>query len=91
MTPGLGPSIGNPHPGYGLRIRFDSKALDLASADYSCPCGQAEDTVGYADVQALAVRYARHRRDDCPIPEVREAAARHYAALQHSMTKRRRK
>jgi len=89
---GLGPTIGNPHPGYGLRIRLDSgKAKTLAAGDYSCPCGQAEDAVGYAEVEALAVRYARHRRDSGPIPAVREAAARQYAALQNSLSKRRRK
>ncbi|MEW1867006.1 hypothetical protein AB0420_02210 [Streptomyces caelestis] len=91
MTPGIGPSIGNPHPGFGLRVRFDSKALDLVSADYSCPCGRAEDAVGHAEVQALVVRYGRHRRDDCPIPAIRAAGAREYAALQHSLSKRRSK
>ncbi|MFF9088609.1 hypothetical protein ACF1BE_19695 [Streptomyces sp. NPDC014991] len=91
MTTGLGPTVGSPHPGYGLRVRFDSKALDLAAADYMCPCGRAEDAVGYDAVQQLVVRFGRHQRDDCPIPEIRTAAARHYAALQHSLSKRRRK
>ena len=89
---GLGPTVAIPYPGYGLRVRLDShKARDLAAADYSCPCGRAEDAIGYAEVEALVIRYGRHRRDDCPIPEVRAAAARQYAALQHSMSKRRRK
>lgn len=88
---GVGPTIGGTQPGFGLRIRFDSKALDMASADSSCPCGYAEDAVGFAEAQALVVRYGRHRRDDCPIPAVRAAGAREYAALQHSLTKRRRK
>ena len=90
---GLGPTIceGRLWPGYGLRVRFDSKAKDLATADFSCPCGHAEDAVGYGEVAALVIRYGRHCRDDCPIPEVRERAARHYAALQHSLNKRRRK
>jgi hypothetical protein len=87
---GLGPTIGNPHPGYGLRVRLDHpKAKTLAAGDFMCPCGHAEDAVGYAEVEALVIRYGRHRRDDCPIPEIREAAARQYAALQHSMSKRR--
>lgn len=89
---GIGPTIGNPHPGYGLRVRLDSnKAKSLASGDYSCPCGHAEDAVGYAEVELLAVRYSRHRRDECPIPEVREEGARQYAALERSMKKKRRK
>jgi hypothetical protein len=86
---GLGPTIGNPFPGYGLRVRFDSKARDLASADFTCPCGLAEDATGYAKVHALVVRYGRHRRDECPLPEIRAAGAREYAALQHSVSKRR--
>lgn len=89
---GIGPTIGNPQPGYGLRVRFPpGKAKTLAAADFTCPCGHAEDAVGYAEVEALAVRYSRHRRDDCPIPEIRAAGAREYAALQHSLTKRRKK
>ncbi|WP_405911334.1 hypothetical protein OG529_04210 [Streptomyces longwoodensis] len=86
---GLAPTIGNPHPGYGLRVRFDSKAKDLASGDFTCPCGHAEDAIGHADVEALVIRYGRHRRDECPIPEVREAGARQYARLQQSLSKRR--
>jgi hypothetical protein len=90
---GLGPTIceGRLWPGYGLRVRFDSKAKDLVTADFSCPCGHAEDAVGHAKVAALVIRYGRHRRDDCPIPEIRAAGAREYAALQHSQSKRRRK
>jgi hypothetical protein len=90
---GIGPTIceGRLWPGYGLRVRFDSKAKDLASADFSCLCGLAEDATGHREVQALVVRYSRHRRDDCPLPEIREAGAREYAALQHSLSKRRRK
>lgn len=89
---GIGPTIGNPRPGYGLRVRLDSpKAKSLASADFTCPCGHAEDALGYAEVEALARRSQRHKRDDCPIPEVRALAARQYEALQQSMSKRRRK
>lgn len=87
---GLGPTIGNPRPGYGLRVRVtDPWSGGIVAGDYSCRCGLAEDATGLADVSALAVRYARHQRDDCPIPEIREAAARHYAALQQSLSKRR--
>jgi hypothetical protein len=87
---GIGPTIGNPRPGYGIRIRLDShKAKSLASADYSCPCGHAEDATGYAEVELLAIRYGRHRRDECPIPEVRQEAARQYEALKRSMKKKR--
>jgi hypothetical protein len=89
---GLGPTVGNPWPGYGLRVRLDSnKAKSLASADFNCPCGHGEDAVGYEQTEALVIRSARHQRDNCPIPDVREAAARRYAALQHSLTKRRSK
>jgi hypothetical protein len=89
---GIGPTVGNPHPGYGLRVRLDSnKAKSLASGDFNCPCGHAEDAVGYAEVESLVIRYGRHRRDDCPIPEIRAAATRQYAALQQSMKKKRRK
>ncbi|NJP71925.1 hypothetical protein [Streptomyces sp. C1-2] len=89
---GLGPTVGNPWPGYGLRVRLDHpKAKSLAAADYSCPCGRAEDAVGYAEVEALVVRFGRHQRDECPLPEIRAKAARHYAALQQSLSKRKRK
>jgi hypothetical protein len=90
---GLAPTIceGRLWPGYGLRVRFDSKAKDLAAADFSCPCGHAEDAVGHTEVETLVIRFGRHQRDECPIPEVRAAAARHYAALQQSLNKRRRK
>lgn len=88
---GVGPTIGNPHPGYGLRVRLDhAKAKSLAAGDFTCPCGLAEDAVGYAETEHLVVRAQRHRRDACPIPEVRKQAARQYAALQRSLAKRRR-
>ncbi|MEV0525998.1 hypothetical protein AB0I66_21415 [Streptomyces sp. NPDC050439] len=90
---GLGPTIGNPHPGFGIRVRLDNPwgARALAAADFTCPCGHAEDAVGYAATEHLVIRAQRHRRDDCPIPEVRDLAHRQYAALQHSLTKPRRK
>ncbi|MEV5953757.1 hypothetical protein AB0M11_08260 [Streptomyces sp. NPDC051987] len=89
MTTGIGPTIGNPSPGYGLRVRLDNhKAKSLASGDFVCPCGLAEDAVGYAETEHLVIRAQRHRRDGCPIPEVREQAARQYAALQSSLSKR---
>ncbi|MFE6889147.1 hypothetical protein [Streptomyces sp. NPDC057694] len=49
---GLGPTIGNPHVGYGIRVRLDNaKAKSLAAADFTCPCGHAEDAVGYAEAE----------------------------------------
>ncbi|MFI1677010.1 hypothetical protein [Streptomyces sp. NPDC020607] len=89
---GLGPTIGNPHPGYGIRVRLDNaKAKSLAAADFTCPCGHAEDALGYAETEQLVIRAQRHRRDSCPVPEVREQAARQYAALHRSLTTNRRK
>ncbi|MEV6836802.1 hypothetical protein AB0N17_20220 [Streptomyces sp. NPDC051133] len=90
---GLAPTIGGSRSGYGLRVRLDNPwgAKALAAGDFRCPCGHAEDAVGHAETEALAVRYARHQRDECPIPEIRERAARHYARLQQSLSKRRRK
>ncbi|MGW1587288.1 hypothetical protein [Streptomyces sp. NPDC002386] len=89
---GLGPTIGGTRPGHGLRVRVtDPWSGGLVAGDYSCPCGLAEDVTGTYGVEALVVRYGRHRRDECPIPEIREAGAREYAALQHSLSKRRRK
>lgn len=89
---GFAPTIGDPRPGYGLRVRVTNVwAGGLVAGDYSCPCGLAEDATGLSDVTALVIRYGRHRRDECPLPEVRQAGAREYAALQHSLTKPRRK
>ncbi|WP_327671883.1 MULTISPECIES: hypothetical protein [unclassified Streptomyces] len=89
---GLGPTICNPRPGHGIRVRLDNaKAKELAAADFTCPCGHAEDAVGYFESEQLVVRAQRHRRDSCPIPEVREEARRQYAALHRSLTKPRRK
>ena len=74
---GCGPTIGSPSPGFGLRIRLDhAKAKSLAAADFACPCGRpSEDALGYDAVEALVIRAERHMRDDCPLPEVRAAAA----------------
>lgn len=74
---GIGPTIGNPNPGYGLRIRLDhAKAKSLASADWACPCRRpAEHAVGYDEVQQLVIRAERHSRDECPNEAVRAAAA----------------
>lgn len=89
---GLGPTVGNPRPGFGIRVRLDNvRAKSLAAGDFTCPCGLAEDAVGYAETELLVIRAQRHRRDHCPLPEVRAQAARHYAALHHSLTKNRRK
>lgn len=82
------PTIGNPRPGYGLRVRKDgNKALALADAD--CPCEQfSKAAQGDTEVESLVIGYGRHRRDECPLDDVRAAAARQYAALQHSMKRR---
>ena len=83
MMTGIGPTIGNPRPGYGIRVRLDNyKALSLASGDFVCPCGLAVDAVGYAETEHLVVRAQRHRRDECPIPEIREQAAAEASRLQ---------
>lgn len=83
------PTIGDPRPGYGIRVRKDANR-SLAVADADCPCGQfSRAAKGDVEVEALVIGYGRHRRDECPIPAIRAAAARQYAALQHSMNKRR--
>ncbi|MFF7171126.1 hypothetical protein [Streptomyces pseudovenezuelae] len=83
------PTIGGRRPGFGLRVRKDGNKA-LAAADADCPCGQfSKAASGDVDVEALVIRYGRHRRDECPIPEIRAAAARQYAALQQSLSKRR--
>ncbi|MCX4705681.1 hypothetical protein [Streptomyces sp. NBC_01373] len=91
MSTGIVPTIGGRRPGFGLRVRKDgNKALAVADAD--CRCGTfSEAASGDFEVESLVARYTRHRRDECPIPEIRAAAARHYAALQQSHSKRRRK
>jgi hypothetical protein len=91
MSTGIAPTIGGRRPGFGLRVRMDGNRA-LAAADADCRCGQfSEAATGDTEVERLVIRFGRHQRDECPIPEIREAAARHYAALQHSLSKRRRK
>lgn len=88
---GAGPTIGLPHPGYGLRVRLDhSKAKDLAAADFACSCGRPpEDAFGYAAVEALVIRAERHMRDECPNEDVRAAAAmRSERRKQHARKRR---
>ncbi|MEU3447209.1 hypothetical protein AB0H29_08260 [Streptomyces thermolilacinus] len=88
---GAGPTIGLPQPGFGLRVRLDhAKARDLAAADFACSCGApSEDALGYDAVLALMVRAERHMRDDCPNPQVRQAAAlRNARRIQHSKSRR---
>lgn len=88
---GIAPTIGGRRPGFGLRVRKDGNRA-FSAADAECRCGQfSESVTGDAEVERLVVRFGRHQRDDCAIPEVREAAARHYARLQQSLSKRRRK
>lgn len=72
---GVGPTIGNPAPGPGIRVRFDGPT-SLAGADWSCICGApSEDAIGFQAVEQLVIRAERHRRDDCPNKDVRTAAA----------------
>lgn len=72
---GFGPTIGNPAPGPGLRVRFDG-SKSLVAADWSCACGApSEDAVGPDPVQQLVLRAERHRRDECTNEDVRRAAA----------------
>ena len=73
---GFGPSIGNPTPGPGLRVRFDGKNTSLVTADWACACGApSEDAIGPDAVHQLVLRAERHRRDTCPDKHVRAAAA----------------
>lgn len=84
MRPGVGPSIGGPRPGFGLRIRLDSPRA-LATGDCNCACGEfAEDAVGADQVQQMTVRAERHMRDECPLCHVRAAAARRDAARRNT-------
>lgn len=86
---GIAPTIGDPHPGFGLRVRKNGTRT-LAVADADCRCGQFNRAAqGDVEVESLVIAYGRHRRDECPIPEIRAAAARQYAALQLSLNKRR--
>ncbi|MFF9568465.1 hypothetical protein [Streptomyces sp. NPDC014685] len=72
---GIGPTIGNPAPGPGLRVRFDGPK-SMVSADWSCACGApGEDAIGPDAVQQLVLRAERHRRDTCPNEDVRQSAA----------------
>lgn len=88
---GIGPTICNPNPGPGLRVRLDhARAKSLASADWVCPCGRpAEDAVGYDNVEGLVIRAERHMRDECPNEHVRAAAAmRSERRKQHARKRR---
>ncbi|RPK76387.1 hypothetical protein EES45_23125 [Streptomyces sp. ADI97-07] len=72
---GFGPTIGNPNPGPGLRVRFDG-SKSIVSADWSCACGApSEDAMGPDPVEQLVLRAERHRRDECTNEDVRRAAA----------------
>ncbi|EPH40885.1 hypothetical protein ABT390_36755 [Streptomyces aurantiacus] len=89
MAGPIGPTICDPHPGYGLRVRKDSNRA-IPTADGDCPCGQfSKSAQGDVEVESLVIAYGRHRRDECPIPAIRAAAARQYAALQFSHSRRR--
>lgn len=87
----LAPSIneGRLWPGYGLRVRKDGNRA-VAAADADCRCGKfSRSASGDVEVESLVIAYGRHRRDDCPIPEIRAAAKKQYEALQRSLSKRR--
>jgi hypothetical protein len=91
MSAALTPTIGGRRPGFGIRVRKDGNRA-LAVADADCPCGKfCEAASGDVEVENLVIRYGRHRRDECPNPEIRKAAARQYGVLQQSLNKRRRK
>lgn len=87
---GLGPTIGNPRPGYGLRVRLDhAKAKTLAAADFNCAGGDfAEEAVGYEAVKELVIRAERHMRDECTNEDVRAAAAQRSARRTQQARKR---
>lgn len=85
---GFGPTIGNPAPGPGLRVRFDG-STSIVAADWSCACGApSEDAMGPYGVQQLVLRAERHRRDTCPNEDVRTAAAMREHRRQHPSKKR---
>lgn len=89
MKPGLAPTIGDPTPGCGLRVRHDHPRA-LPSADFNCACGDfAEDAAGDREVQQLVIRAERHMRDECTNPAVRAAAAHRDWRRHHPTTKRR--
>ncbi|MEV5911099.1 hypothetical protein AB0M00_19625 [Streptomyces chartreusis] len=89
MSAAITPTVGDPRPGYGLRVRKDG-IRTLAVADADCPCGQfSRAASGDVEVESLVISYGRHRRDECPIEAVRVAAERQYAQLQQSLSKRR--
>ncbi|MFJ8755643.1 hypothetical protein [Streptomyces cyaneofuscatus] len=90
MTGALLPTIGDPDPGFGLRVRLDGPRT-LPIADFNCRCGRAEGATGQAEVIALVGRFEIHTQRDCPIAEVREAAALRSAARKRSEAKKRRK
>ncbi|MFJ3587497.1 hypothetical protein ACIQUY_29425 [Streptomyces sp. NPDC090231] len=90
MTGALLPTIGDPQPGFGLRIRLDG-TRGLPIADFNCRCGRAEGATGEADVIALVGRFETHTQHECPIAEVREAAALRSAARTRTAAKSNRK
>lgn len=87
MSGPTAPTIGDPRPGFGLRIRRDSNR-STPSADFNCPCGHADGPVnGAHEAESLVIRAGRHMRDDCPLTEVRAAAALRYARLSNPRRK----
>ncbi|MEV8349021.1 hypothetical protein ACFVTT_15810 [Streptomyces niveus] len=90
MTGALLPTIGGKTPGFGLRIRLDGPKT-LPIADFNCRCGRAEGATGEAEVIALIGRFESHTQRECPIAEVREAAALRSAARERTAAKSNRK
>ncbi|EST22809.1 hypothetical protein [Streptomyces niveus] len=90
MSGALLPTIGGATPGFGLRVRLDGPHA-LPIADFNCACGRAEGATGADDVIALVVRFEQHTQRECPIAEVREAAALRSAARSRTEAKKRRK
>lgn len=86
MTGALLPTIGDPNPGFGLRIRLDGPRT-LPIADFNCACGRAEGATGEAEVIALVSRFESHTQRECPIAEVREAAELRSAARTRTQSK----
>lgn len=90
MPGALLPTIGDPDPGFGLRVRLDGPRT-LPIADFNCRCGHAEGATGGPEVVALVDRFEAHTQNECPIAEVREAAAFRSAARRRTEAKKRRK
>ncbi|MYT57686.1 hypothetical protein GTW29_13345 [Streptomyces sp. SID7834] len=90
MSGALLPTIGNPRPGFGLRVRHDGPHA-LPIADFNCRCGVAEGATGADEVVALVARFEQHTQNECDSAEVREAAALRSAARTRTAAKAKRR